>query len=127
MKRLCLVVLAALAAMPVHADWLTGTTTNPGTGAVIIEVVSSFDTQSAFCVTGAASVTAVLRVQHRNAANDTTLREQYLPVGPTNVANFCVGDANDNWTILTNERIRVINNLVVVGIVSVSLRSGIVP
>lgn len=125
MNRLCFTVLMLLA-IPVRAEWLSNSPVNPGAGAVIVEVVSSFDTVSEFCVTGAASVSAVLRVQHRNVANDTTLHEQYLPVGPTNVVNFCVMPT-DSWTILAGERVRVINNSIVVGIVSVSLKSGIVP
>lgn len=126
MKKLMLAVLAlCLATVPASADWNSAVAASPGANAVLVEVIATADQQASFCVFAAATVAATLRVQHRNTANDTTLREQYLPIPAGSTSNeFCISGSlgSSGYVVNTDERIRVINNSAVIGTVSVSLQ-----
>jgi hypothetical protein len=121
MKRALLILLSVVLAVPVRADWQASVQTNPPANTVFVQAVATVDQSTAsFCVYAAATITAVLRVQHRNAANDTTLKEQYLVANNGSGSEFC--NAVD---LLASERVRVVNNALVTGTVSVSMKSSI--
>lgn|SRR5574341_794498 len=126
MKKI-LVVLAVFLGLtvPVRAEWLaSGVVANPSVNQVILEKVATVDAEANVCIKGAASVAAVFRVQHRNAANDTTIREQLLPVSAATIEEFCITDMN-HWLILQNERLRVTMFAAIVGSASVSMLHNI--
>jgi hypothetical protein len=122
MKRLGLVALLLALALPAAAgDWLTTTATNPTANTVLLEAIASTDeTSILFCAIGASTGAAVFRVQHRNAANDTTLREQFIPVVANGMQEFCMG-RQSNFALLEGERVRIVVFANVTGSVSVSL------
>ena len=119
MKKLSLVFASLALAASVGADeWQAAVVASPAANTVFAEFVASSDqTGVAFCVYAAATVQVAMRVQHRNAANDTTIREQYIPVlAGTASPQFC----QQGLVIASGERIRVINNALAVGTVSIS-------
>lgn len=112
-----LVVTPALA-----SDWITGTVTNPGAGVVVADTGPlPADGNYRWCVWGAASVGAILRVQHRNAANDANLHEFYMPVGSTQSPIQVCATADFAPLILQDERLRLVNNSLIVGTISASI------
>lgn len=122
MKKKMILAVALLVALvaPAHAEWLaSGLVVNPTTGTVIIERVAAIDATPRMCVIGASSVTAQLRIQHRNVLNDTTIREQILPLGPSTANQFCWN--NNEFLVLEGERIRVVPLAAVIGTVSVTM------
>lgn len=113
-------VAGALISTPARAEWLaSGLVVNPTTSTVIMEQVASIDITPRICVIGAASVTAQLRLQHRDATNTSTIKEQILPLGPTTANQFCFPDGETMF--LAGERIRIIPLTNVTGTVSVSM------
>ena len=123
MKKLLSLALLLAVVLPASAsDWQTGTVTNPGAGAVVVDTGAlPADGNYKWCVWAAASVTAVLRIQHRDTSNATTLHEFYVPVSATTPAPVFCAPENMGPLLLQDERIRVINNSIVVGVVSASI------
>lgn len=118
------VVSSLLVSTPSHAAWIaSGLVVNPVLGQVLLEQVATIDITPHFCAFGAASVVAQLRIQHRDATNTTTIKEQILPVGPSGSVEFCLPQGDT--LILAGERVRIVTLAAVVGTASVSFVTDI--
>lgn len=108
MKKL--LTLLVFLATPLFAGgqwYASGTVVNPADEQLIVDSGQLVANDYSFCVIAASDVASVFRIEHRNAANDTTLRSQLLPVQAASIGSFCF-PPELTFTLADNERLRVV-------------------
>jgi hypothetical protein len=115
---LILMFLVPLTVWGAARTWLSAIVTNPASGQVLLDTgalggPANYD----FCLYFSADVPAAFRVQQRNAANSATVKEQLVTTTAFGSAMMCPLGI----TLGDQERLRVTNNSVLVGNVSVSI------
>lgn len=101
------------------AQWFTeGKKTNPGANVVLADTGPLVSQEWRVTLVGTANIRAAVLLQHRNVANDTTLKEQWI---------VFLADATLSPQIIAislhtaNERIRIVTDTVLVGNIQVSI------
>ncbi len=104
--------------------WLsTGKITDPTAGQVLLEhgPYGSFGNVSFTIIASTTAADLTLKVEHRNAANDSTLNSQYLYVAKGVTAFTPQFPANSAPHVQAGERIRIVNENAITGSKDVSV------
>lgn len=103
-------------------SWLaSGRVTNPTLDQVLVDTGPLATGSYFFDVFAASSVAAIFEVQHRDAANTTTLKSQIVATPATSTTWGFSVPSSTYLEVVTNQRIRVIQVAAVTGNVSVSI------
>jgi len=107
MRKLFLIILILVLTVTIirgDATWVAGNEfTNPTVNTILVDTGGIYEFDHSFQIVCAADVNANIAIEHRNVANDTTLKSQLVRFGGPGT----VGVAFNVFFYNTNERVRV--------------------